>query len=347
MKNKKKGMRRATKNFYLILSLILLIFSATNLFFIFSEESFIKKKKEIYSYRSNFKYDYTVNLIDNKYINKGKLDMSQPAYVTDLIDTTDFNLNYLYEGSKETEVNYSYEVISKLEAVYTRDGEEQKVWEKEEILTPKKNGKSEDGIVKIDENINLDLKPANKLVKDFEQTMGMSLDAKYTISLNVNTDTVVEDEKVESKFQTQIYIDLAKKTTKIIGENNKENSQHITKEYEEIKERNDTEITIYISLAVASLLLFIIIAVTKTANIVRNKYREELNKILRLCQDKIVKLNAKPNIDEENIVEVKDFGEIIKVSEELFKPILLWDSEEDEAWFIVMSGGVSYRYILK
>ena len=45
---------------------------------------------------------------------------------------------------------------------------------------------------------------------------------------------------------------------------------------------------------------------------------------------------------------VKDFGEIVKVSEELFKPILYWISpRNDEAWFTVMSHGVTYRYILK
>ena len=73
---------------------------------------------------------------------------------------------------------------------------------------------------------------------------------------------------------------------------------------------------------------------------------EELNKILRICQEKIVKVRNKPTIKQENIVEVKDFGEIIKLSEELFRPILYWESKEEEAWFIVMSNDIVYRFIL-
>ena len=47
-------------------------------------------------------------------------------------------------------------------------------------------------------------------------------------------------------------------------------------------------------------------------------------------------------------VYVKDFGEIIKVSEELFKPILYWESKEStEAWFSVMSNEITYRFIFR
>ena len=53
-------------------------------------------------------------------------------------------------------------------------------------------------------------------------------------------------------------------------------------------------------------------------------------------------------ISEANLIEVKDFGEIIKLSEELYKPILYWSSkEEEESWFCVVTNSVSYRYILK
>lgn len=89
---------------------------------------------------------------------------------------------------------------------------------------------------------------------------------------------------------------------------------------------------------------------TKTVgmNKTRNEFRQELNRILRLCQDKLVQVSSKLEVDAVNVIDVKDFGEIVKVSEELFKPILYWVSpRNDEAWFTVMSHGVSYRYILK
>ena len=86
---------------------------------------------------------------------------------------------------------------------------------------------------------------------------------------------------------------------------------------------------------------------SKVANIVRNEYKHELNRLLKLCQDKIVRVNTKPDTNMSNVVLVKDFGEIVKLSEELFKPILCYiDETQDEAWFSVMSNSVDYRYVL-
>ena len=91
-----------------------------------------------------------------------------------------------------------------------------------------------------------------------------------------------------------------------------------------------------------------IVTKTQPINKIKNLYKYELNRILRLCQDKIVQVSAQPDVTASTIIDVKDFGEIIKVSEELFKPILYWASKEtDEAWFYVMSNSVTYRYILK
>ena len=59
-------------------------------------------------------------------------------------------------------------------------------------------------------------------------------------------------------------------------------------------------------------------------------------------------INENPSLEKENVINVTDFGEIIKVSEELFKPILYWfDEKTEEAQFCVISENVVYKYILK
>ena len=81
---------------------------------------------------------------------------------------------------------------------------------------------------------------------------------------------------------------------------------------------------------------------------VRNEFKYELNRILKICQDKIVEVSSKPNDEKREVVFVKDFGEIVKISEELFKPILYYKKNDaDEAWFTVVSEKTSYRFILK
>ena len=99
---------------------------------------------------------------------------------------------------------------------------------------------------------------------------------------------------------------------------------------------------------IIAIILLKYILQAKTTNRVKNEYRRELNKILKMCQDKIVQISTKPHESAENEVYVKDFAEIYKVSEELFKPILYYfDNEQQEAWFTIITEDATYRYILK
>lgn len=288
-------------------------------------------------------------MIDNKYIDEQTLGMNETAYITDLIDNIDINLNYSYYSEIQSEINYKYKIVGKLEAIYTRDGIEQKIWQKDNIILDEKNEYSNGNQIKINENIILDLKEKNDLVKDFEQKMGMTVDAKYIVVLEITTDTKIQEENVNNQYNSSISIDLGQKTTTIKGENNKENTEYITTQVKEEAKVNIVEIIFYCCMFVLGIVIIVYINTkTEKANRIKNEFRQELNRILRLCQDKIVKVSNNVDISQTNIIDVKDFGEVIKLSEELFRPILYWYSnEKDEACFYVMSNHVTYRYVLR
>lgn len=345
----KNRMRKSTKIIVTLISFALLIYSLVALMGNLLISSDVNNKKEIYSYTNKFKYDYKVNLIPNEYTDTTILGMNENAYVTDLIDFIDLNINYSYVPDKTSNIDYTYSITSKLVGVYTSNGEEQNIWNKEYTLVEEKSfNKASQNKIDIKENIKLDLKEQNKLVKDFEQKMSMKLNAKYLVTLTVTTGTNIESEKISNKYTSTISIDLGSKTTCIKGDNNKEEKQFATKDITTKKEANKLQIFTGIITLIISILLFRKLSKTETAKLIRNEYRLELNKILRICQDKIVQVSKKMEISEANLIEVKDFGEIIKLSEELYKPILYWSSkEEEESWFCVVTNSVSYRYILK
>jgi hypothetical protein len=94
------------------------------------------------------------------------------------------------------------------------------------------------------------------------------------------------------------------------------------------------------------LVITYIVRRTEESKRVNSDYRIELNRILRAFQDKIVQI--KTNVDVTNdIIDVKDFSELIKLSEEIFKPILYWDSKKEEAYFYILANNATYRFILK
>ena len=347
-KNKAK-MRKSTRSFCLALASVLFAISAFTLFGSFLGGKTNKTKEEIYSYANKFSYGYQVNLLPNKYIEESSLGMNEIAYVTDLIDNISLDLNYNYNSDTESTIKYTYSIRGVLSGVYTRDGDEQKVWTKQYTLKELTENTVTAKDFEITENLILDLKEQNKLVKDFEQEIGITVDTTYNVILEVETNTEVDREQVNNRYASSLAIDLGKKTTTINGENNKEDTQYVSREIEQQVLTNPTsKVASGILFVISIAMLYYINTHTVAMNKTRNEFRLELNRILRLCQDKIVQVSSNLDVDTTNVIDVKDFGEIVKVSEELFKPILYWISpRNDEAWFTVMSHGVTYRYILK
>ena len=341
-----KKMRKSMKYGITIFAIILMLLSFFSLEQNLSKENIKTKTKEIYKYTNKFNYDYKVNLIENKYMNEEDDDKTL-VYVTDLIDTTQIFMNYEYLADKESQIKYDYLIEGNMKVVYIKDGEEQKIIDEKETIIEKNDQEFSGNDLKINESFDIDLKSKNEMLNDFKQKMGMNIDAKYIITLKVKVNTNIEENEVNSDYQSIVQINLAEKTTKISGENNKEEIKYISKEYNVSVEKNIYIIIFDIILIVISIIILIYLRGFKIANNITNEYRKELNKILKLCQDKIVQVNTNPN-ENDNIIDVKDFEEIVKVSEELFKPILYYfDNENQEAIFCVITGKITYRFILK
>ena len=349
MKDKaNRRMRKSTKSTLFLISIVLLIFSLSSLGNNLQEESKSTVTKEIYRYTDKFHYDYKINLLNNKFMSSNEVEDKSLAYVTNLIDNINFDLNYEYTANQQSDLSYIYSVEGKMQVVYTKDGEEQKIWERDETVLKDKRGEISGNNIKINENLNLDLKDKNELLNEFKQQQGMTIDAKYTLSLKIKVLTNVEEKEIEDEFIPVIDIDLAEKTTKVSGENDIERTEYVSKEYKVTEQQSITIMVIDIMIAIVAVILLIYVFKSKTVHKLKNEYKYELNRILKLCKDKIVEVSTKPNDEEQEVIFVKNFGEIIKISEELFKPILYYNEKEnEEAWFSVVTGKTSYRYILK
>lgn len=180
--------------------------------------------------------------------------------------------------------------------------------------------------------------------------MGMNLDAYLYIKLSVNTETYVSGKPVSNSYVSNFSISVGDKIAKVDGKTSDLLPGHIKEE--NIVQSDINVFIVFVNLVIAGLSiysLYFIIFKTKASHSIRNDYKLELNRILKSCQDRIVMVSNKLELESGNIINVRDFGELIKLSEELFKPILYWNSDnsDEESWFCVLSNNVTYRFILK
>ena len=344
---RKIKLRSSTRAIVTIVALVLFAVSSNNIFQEIMNKGEEKSKKQIYSYTNNYKTNYIMNVKNNRFIEQETLPMGQ-TYVTDLIESMDMNIDYEYQSSKETNVSYTYDITATIGASYTDDGEEYKVWDKKYTLVEAKEGTAQ-GNIKIKEAVNVELSKYNKEVNDFKQTMGMALDAYLNIQLNVKTITEVANEKVENKYSSDFKVTLGSKITNIDAKNTDTKMGHIEEENTVKVSTNIFKVIVNaIVVAISAYAIYYISRKTRTVHSIKNEYKLELNRILKSCQDKIIMVTKKIEVEDANVIDVKDFGELIKLSEELFKPILYWNADnEQEAWFCVISNTVTYRFILK
>ena len=344
----KKRIRSSTKTIIFVICGMFALISLISLYSNIFVEEIESKEENIYKYSDKYKQQYTVNLKTNEYMENESLSENK-LYVTDLIDVIKLNLNYTYEGETPEKINCTYKVIGKLKSTYSLNGNEEAIWNKEYIILEEKEQNTTEPILNINEDIDVDIQSYNKLVNDFMDKMEMALTTTLYIQFEANVTAYTKGEMILDQYKNHLEVSIGEKVTKITGkeEDFKQKTEKRTKEI--IKEKEPIIAVISATVLVAS--LYIMVKVereTKPSNKITNMFKVELNQILGACGDRIVKIDSPIKTIGRTIIELKDINELVKLSEELYKPILYYQvPNKNESWFCLSVENETYRYILK
>ena len=347
---RKVKIRKSVRNTYILILVLIIMMSVIVLYKSFNsanKKSFVKAN--IYEYNNKSEYSYDVNIVENDYIDKDNVG-EENVFITNLMDNVDITMKYQYLANQSSDIKYTYQITGFLEATYTKDGQEQKVWRKTDVILPMADSEITSDYFEIEKSFNLNIKEKIDTIKAFQEELGMQVEAKYTVYLGVTVNTNVLGKEITNVYSPDIVFEIGPKTT-VVKSNveNSERPQIVTKMVQENDEAALAKKTVAtITLVLATGILIILLVKTNNSNIVRNEYKLELNKIIRSCEEKLVEANSRIDIEGQKLVDVREFEEVLKVSEELFKPILYWNNdEEEETWFCVSGDNTVYRFILK
>lgn len=349
MEKKKIKIRKSVRSFYIIALLLLVVIAWFTLYRTAIYEN-NAVKKSIYEYKNKYYYTYNIDITDNEFITADNIK-NQDTYVTDLIASAPCNMTYTYNANSATQVRYSYQIVGKLEAIYKKDGEDQKLFNRTDIIVPLTEDTVDSDKIEINQSFIVNLKDTIDMITAFQSKIGMQINTNYTVMMEVVTIVNFNGEDIVNTYSPDIVFEIGPKVTKVYSNTEDTEKPTVVSKIEVQKAESVSNIqkiiVTCVTLASLGLIIFILFRTTNS-NSVKNEYKVELNKILKGCEEKIVEVSQKVETEGQNLVDVREFEEIIKVSEELFKPILFWNNEkEEESWFCVLGTNIIYRFILK
>lgn len=302
----------------------------------------------LYSYNINQDLDYRVNLYDNSYIESNYLGKND-TYISDLIKEIEIDYKYNFSGSKVVSLKYDYDVVATINGEYSLDEEDSKVWTKQYKLVENKNGKvNDENSININEPIKLNFKYYNDVVSNFRKELKLPIKASLTVLFKINVKGEVSGKKINDTKQISLKIPLNQQAFKITEDYEDNYNNNIRPTVEKKEPINYRKLISGTVLLITSIVIFILFF-REIFNIPKkNKYTIKLNKILKEYGDIIVEVINPVSEFDMDIVEVKNFNEMIDLEEELRVPIMFYETIEYlEGEFTLVHNNILYKFTLK
>ena len=307
-------------------------------------------KKLLYAYNVNRNVYYNVNLIENDLFEKQTLEMGK-TYISSLVDKINMDFSYSLTGNKKSDIKYSYQVIAVSNVKYEdkTNNKEDVIWSKQDVLIESKDGKADGANFTIEDSFDVDFAKYNEEVKKFKEELRIPVIADLQIKLIVRSDANVpgvENTVVENSIMN-LKMDLAKDVFTVEQQFENTDNKEISENIDAKKTINKPMLVIGCVLVVAALMITLD-AIRRSIKFSKNSdYAIALNRILKNYGDIVAEIVSPVEIDNLNIIDVKNFDQLLDIEEEVRMPILYYETIPDEQGeFIIICDNMAYRYVI-
>ena len=308
-------------------------------------------QEELYSYNYNSNLNYKVYLKNNSFFTTPYIGMNK-QYITSLIDHIEVDASYAFQSTEDLDYSYNYEIVATAKGLYQNaDGKDVEIWSKAYPVANQANQSGSGKTFTISKNVNLDYEQYNQIMTDFRNQYGLSIDARVDLSMNINITAglkgATEKELQETNTMT-LEIPLLQQTIGIKPNYVNHGTNTIYKDASDEAQINMPLVVIGAVVLVISLLVFRVLVKSLLAVTRKSEYVLALNKILKEYGDIIAETHNMPDIDKYDIINVKNFNDLVDVEEELHSPILYFDVRENyESIFLIINNNTLYKFTLR
>lgn len=293
----------------------------------FKNPGFVDKKVSLYNYSSLGKVDYQVSLKPNSLYNQKVLGEDQ-VYLTNLVDTIDSIFSYEFSGESAAEIKGNYEIVAVIEGSSGEGDKLTTLWQKQIPLIPKTDFQANDKKLAITKKIPLDINAYNAIVKKIADETKVNAQTKVTAIMNVNFNAQTDQGVIDKKSISSLAIPLTGnyfKITKTPGENKPEALEKV----EQISKPFDKRLTMLYGAAIVIALAILLYTLFGTKGLVVDQKLKEIKKIFKKHGTRLVALNSEIAAASELQNEVLSMEDLVRISDELGKPIIYKHSDDD------------------
>lgn len=348
IKMKKWMLKKNTRQGIIIFLLLILVLALAGLYWSYTRPAETAVEYTAYPYTCESKVDYEVHLLPNELYEETSLGPGR-AYISALTDyiSTEFKFRFIAEN--DAEIIGEYSVTANIMAQTGQD--DHLVWEKSIPLLPAETFNFRGKEILLWEEVVVPYYEYVALANEIVEEAGFS-PQNFNLRVNYNVDLVADtpDGIIEESASPELVVPLRDNVFTVEGSlEGNETGGISAMRWEPVPyfEEAKTGFALLSILMFLCLLIFFQVTVAKEE---KNSFvKKRLFRILKQYRDRIVKCSENIPSPHENILAVASFNDLLKIADELGKPIFYQNGQTGDSLehlFFVFSDQYTYRYIL-
>lgn len=335
--------------FFLIIVIAVMVTSVISIIRTLNPE--VVTKKKLYSYNYNSDLNYRVYLKPNNFYTAPYMGMNK-QYIASLIDHIEVDAKYNFKSTEDLDYNYNYSIVATARGMYEDgEGKDVDVWSKEYPLLNMESSSGTGKEFAISKTVNIDYNTYNHVLTSFREQFGLSVDARVDVAIKINVTGGLKGSGVNTLEESQtmtLQIPLLVQTVKITPDYVNSGGDTVYSKINPDKQINIPLLAGSAILLLVSLGIFIKVVQSLLVVTRKSEYVLAINKIFKEFADVIAETHNMPDLNKYDVINIKNFADMVDIEEELHSPIIYFEIEEDtKCVFLILHEKTAYRFLMR
>jgi hypothetical protein len=329
---------------------LLTVFLAASVYYWYIVEyrqKYVSNMIPVYSYSCKADIKYEVFNIPNEIIAEKSFGEGRP-YLSKFVDYINTAFSYEFTGDKTAELNGTYSATGYLQLYVGGLDNDKILWSREYELVPETKFSEQNDALSFRYEIPIEYIEIKEYSNEVKTILNISSNMRFTVQYKVSIVAETDKGTIAEELAPAIIIPLSGEYFEIMKITAEEKRGTIDEETKTISPLYKQKRALS-WLLIAVLILALLFVLIFTRSLVLSPRQIETDKIFKRHGSRIVLINVDIENNMREIIEISTFEGLVKIADDLGKPILYINksSDEENREFHVIEGSTDYVFNLE